>query len=272
VSDSETTADPRRQRSAGAQDAAISENEQKDLAKRLPSWEEVRRLMDAPSTSAPASGLMSSTSSIQSKPARRRLAIAEPTEEPIWATEEPVDTSFPPANNDQLPSERLPLGKRVSRALSRFLITFCVGVAATLAWQSYGDTAREMIANSSPQLSWLAPPAAPAAEAPGLAPPAAPVAEASAAPSPDQEELKAISFGLADVRQRVDAIAAQLAAGQEQVTRDINKLQAVEQDILDKISAPPPRPAAAPARKSVPLTPLPLTPLPLTPPEAQPAR
>jgi hypothetical protein len=247
--------------------------EKKELAKRPPSWEEVRRLMVAPSTGAPASGLMSSTpSSKQSKPAPRRMAIAEPIEEP-------VDSSFPLANDD-LPSDRLPLGKR----LSRFLIPFCIGVAATLAWQSYGDTAREMIAGWSPQLSWLAPPAAPVAEASGLAPPAAPVAEASglappaapvaeapAAPSPDQDELKGIWFGLAGVRQRVDEIAAQLAAGQEQVTRDINKLQAVEQDILDKISTPPPRPAA-PARKSVPLTPLPLTPLPLTPPEAQPTR
>jgi hypothetical protein len=258
------TADSRRQRAAsGAQGAAMSEEEEKELAKRPLSWEEVRRLMVAPSTGAPASGLMSSTpSSIQSNPAPRRRAIAGPIEEP-------VDSSFPLANDDLLPSER-PLGKR-ARALSRFLITFCIGVAATLAWQSYGGTAREIIANSSPQLSWLAPPAAPVAEASGLAPPAAPVAEASAAPSPDQEELKGIWFGLAGVRQRVDEIAAQLAAGQEQVTRDINNLKAVEQDILDKISAPPPRPAA-PARKSVPLTPLPLTPLPLTPPEAQPAR
>jgi len=244
----ETTADSRRQTAAsGAQDAAMSEK--KELAKRPPSWKEMRKLMVAPSTSAPASGLMSSTpSSIQSKPVPRRLAVAEPIEEPVgW--------NFP--NDDQLPSERLPLGKRASR-LSRFLITFCIGVAATLAWQSYGDSAREMIAGSSPQLSWLAPPAAPVAEAP-------------AAPSPDQEELKEIWLGLAGVRQRVDQIAAQLAAGQEQVTRDINNLQAVEQDILDKISAPPPRPAA-PARKSVPLTPLPITPQPITPPEAQPAR
>jgi hypothetical protein len=236
-------------------------SEKKELAKRPPSWEEVRRLMVAPSTGAPASGLMSSTpSSKQSKPAPRRMAIAEPIEEP-------VDSSFPLANDDQLPSDRLPLGKR----LSRFLITFCIGVAATLAWQSYGDTAREMIAGWSQQLSWFAPPAAPVAEASGLAAPAAPVAEAPAAPSPDQDELKRIWFGLAGVRERVDEIAAQLAAGQEQVTRDINNLKAVEQDILDKISAPPPRPAA-PARKSVPLTPLPLTPLPLTPPEAQPTR
>jgi len=168
--------------------------------------------------------------------------------------------------------------------LGRSLVTFCAGVAATVAWLSYGGTVREMIASSSPQLSWLAPPvapvgeapglappAAPVAEAPGLAPPAAPVAEASAALSPDQEELKELSAHLADVRQRVDEIAAQLAAGQEQVTRDINKLQEVEQDILAKISALPPRPAAAPARKSVPLGPLPLTPLPPTQPESQPA-
>ena len=48
----------------------------------------------------------------------------------------------------------------------RFLIAFCVGVTATLAWQSYGDTAREMIASSYPQLDWLAPQAAVAQTAP----------------------------------------------------------------------------------------------------------
>jgi hypothetical protein len=94
-----------------------------------------------------------------------------------------------------------------------------------------------MIASSSSQLSWLAPPAAP-------------VAEALLVPSPDQEELKAISFGLADARERIDQIAAQLAAGQEQMTRDItNKLEAAKQDVVDKItSALPLRPAAVPAR------------------------
>src|SRR5262249_19852283 len=60
--------------------------------------------------------------------------------------------------------KRPSLGKRASRSLTRFLIIFCFGVAATLAWQSYGDAAREMIANSYPQLSWLAPQAAPLAQ------------------------------------------------------------------------------------------------------------
>jgi hypothetical protein len=80
--------------------------------------------------------------------------------------------------------------------------------------------------------------------------PAAPVA-----PSPDLEQFKAMSLGLAAVRQSVDQFADQFAAGQEQMTRNIAKLQAAEQDILHRISAPPPRPDAAPAHKPVPLTP-----------------
>jgi len=62
-----------------------------------------------------------------------------------------------------------------------------------------------------------------------------------------------VSLGLAAVRQRVDQLAVQVAAGQEQMTRDFTaKLHAVEQDILDKISAPTPQATAAPARKPVP--------------------
>ncbi len=127
----------------------------------------------------------------------------------------------------------------------RFLIAFGIGVAATLAWQSYGDAAREIIASSYPQLGWLAPQAAAAQ--------AAPTTIAAATASLDQQELKTVSLGLAAVRQRVDQLAAQVAAGQEQMTRDFTaKLHTVEQDILDKISPLAPQPAAAPARKPVP--------------------
>ena len=183
------------------------------------------------------------------------------------ATKPSVDPTLQPADlkNEAFPSRRPSLAKRASRAVVRFLIAFCVGVAATLVWQSYGDAAREMIASSSPRLVWLAPQTAPAA------PPA------PAAPSPDQEELKAISFGLAAVKQSVDQLAAnheqtmrsvdqlaagqeqitrtvnQLTVGQEQMTRDITKLQAAEQNILHKFtSTPPARPAAAPDRRPVP--------------------
>jgi hypothetical protein len=162
-----------------------------------------------------------------------------------WATEPSVDATLRPLDleNDRVPSKRPPFANRVSR-LARFLITFCIGVAATFVWRSYGGAAREMIVGSSPQLGWLALQAAPVAQtAPDTIAPAAP-----AALSPDLEQVKA---GLAVVQQSID----QLAAGQEQMTRDITKLQATEQDILHRISAPPPQPAAAPARKPVPLTP-----------------
>ena len=159
-------------------------------------------------------------------------------------TKPSVDPTLQPADmkNDWFPSERPSLGNRASRALARFLITLCIGVAGTLAWQSYGDAVREVIASASPQLDWLAPQAAPA-----------PDVIAPAAPSPDQQQLNAMSLGLAALRQSVD----QLAAGQEQMTGDIAKLQTAAQGILDKISAPPPRPAGATARKPAPLTPAP---------------
>jgi hypothetical protein len=69
--------------------------------------------------------------------------------------------------------------------LSAKVFRFCSGVAATLAWQ-YGAAAREIVANSYPQLGWLAPRATPIVI--GLA--------AQAAPSPDQQQLNAISLDL----------------------------------------------------------------------------
>src|SRR6266852_8077731 len=95
-----------------------------------------------------------------------------------------------------------------------FLITFCVGVAATLAWQSYGDAAREAVANTYPQLGWLAPQPAPTAQnAPDVIALAAP-----AAPSPDQQQLNAMPLDA--VRQSVDRIAA----SQEQITHSVDRI------------------------------------------------
>src|SRR5882762_7179360 len=146
-------------------------------------------------------------------------------------------------------------------SLTGFLITFCIGVAATLGWQSYGDAARELIASSYPQLGWLAPKPAPnAPNAPDMIALAAP-----AAPSPDQRQLNAMSLDLDAVRQSVERIAAsiaanqeqithsvdRIAAGQEQMTREIIKLQEIEQYILYKNSESPP-PPPAPARSRAP--------------------
>ena len=115
----------------------------------------------------------------------------------------------------------------------RFLVGCCVGIAATLAWQSYGDPARAIIASSYPELGWLAPQSAIAQTVASATVPAG--------ASLDPKQMKAISLDLTAVRQKVD----QLTAGQEKMARDFTKLQAAEQGILDKISAPPPRPAGA---------------------------
>jgi hypothetical protein len=89
------------------------------------------------------------------------------------------------------------LGKLAPLVFARYLITFFIGVAATLAWQSYRDATRE-------------------------------------------EMIAATPASLDLVRQSVDKLAV-----------EITKLQAAEQDILDRISTPAPRPAAALARNPV---------------------
>jgi hypothetical protein len=110
--------------------------------------------------------------------------------------------------NDLLPSLR----RRPLRALARFLTALCIGMAATLAWQSYGDAARQMIANSYPQFGWLAPRRALAAQkaSDGIA----------LAASPDHQQLDAIMRHLHAMQQSIDRVAA----GQEQVTRTVDQI------------------------------------------------
>jgi len=155
--------------------------------------------------------------------------------------------------------------RRSSSRLSLFL-TFCFGVGVTVAWYSFGGPVREAIAGMSPQLAWVAPQQAPAAEGTS-ADPAAPAA--TPAPSVDQQ-LSAASADIDNVKQSVDRIATaqdkiihsidQLSAGQELLTKEIVKLQAVEQYILYKNSeSPAPRAAATPAVRK-PAAPLPLSP------------
>ena len=97
-------------------------------------------------------------------PARFKLDLAlSEFSKARWAAEPSVDAPLQPTDLDSVASTPSSLGKQTSFALARFLITFCSGVAATLAWQSYGDAARKMIASSSLQLGWSAPQAAPEA-------------------------------------------------------------------------------------------------------------
>jgi len=85
-----------------------------------------------------------------------------------WVTEPSVDAPLQPTDLDLVASTPSSFGKQAWFAVARFLIAFCIGVAATLAWQSYGGAVRKTIANSSPQLHSSAPQAAPEAATRGI--------------------------------------------------------------------------------------------------------
>jgi hypothetical protein len=159
--------------------------------------------------------------------------------------------------------------RRRSRGFARFLLAICIGVAATLAWQSYGDAAKQIIAIRAPdlgwspgtkqmiaswmqQLGWRKPPAGSEEQAKHVA------QTAPAAPAIDPAQVQQMVQSLATVREAVQ----ELAAGQSQVTREIDKLESVVAEILEKMPEPPPQPPAAPARKPTPAPPSSRTPIP----------
>jgi hypothetical protein len=145
--------------------------------------------------------------------------------------------------------EQSPAREGTSRRLARSVIMFSIGVAATLAWQSYGGEAREIIASLSPQLSWLAPQAAAA--------PAIPDSNEQMARSVDRivaanrEITRSVDRIVTAGQEQVSRSVAQLAADQEQMTREIIKLQAISQYGIYRNPVPSPRPAPLPAPKPV---------------------
>src|SRR6266446_1058993 len=160
----------------------------------------------------------------------RISAMPSPTQSEISRGALPVKklvevVAIDPANLkfDQHQSERPRLGKRVLLALAA--VTFCIGVAATLAWQSRGDAARKAIASAVPQFGWLAPQATPVTQnTPDIVAPAA-----SAAPSPDPQQLTAMPLDLDAMRQSVDQIATSIVTGQQQMTRSVEGIAASQE-------------------------------------------
>jgi hypothetical protein len=192
--------------------------------------------------------------------------------------------------NNQSATDRSSNGKQNFRSIARFfmtgLIAAMIGVAASSAWESYGDKAKRMVRTWAP-LTWsawqshsdearrmmeswassldsllsvLTTKSLPGVDvvakqnrstpsgrmsAQDVLPQSGSItqkpAQAAAAVTPElTQQLEAITRDLAAMRRRVD----QLAATQEQMTHSIASLQAVEQDIKQKISSPPLLPAA----------------------------
>ncbi len=132
--------------------------------------------------------------------------------------------------DDQVASDRPSVGRRIFRTLTRFSIAVLVGVGGTLALQSYGDAAREMVVARAPTLAWLLSVSTTKSAA---------VAATSADP---MQQLAPLAYNLDVVRRSVE----QLAAKQDQMAQNIATLQAVEEDIRQKMSSPSPSQQAAP--------------------------
>jgi len=171
--------------------------------------------------------------------------------------------------------------RRALRAVGRYFVVICLTVAGTLAWQSYGEATKQIVATRAPELGW-SPEAklmiaswvqelgwtkpseardtssarSPVAETPqGIR--VIPVAQTApegaapkepAAPAIDPEQVQQITRSLSTLQQSVE----QLAAAQDQMAQRITSLQAAELEILNRTPAPPPLPPAAPARKPAP--------------------
>ena len=140
----------------------------------------------------------------------------------------PIHSPHPSRLNDrEVASDRPSIGRRMLRSLTRFSIAALIGVGATLGWQSYGDAAKEMVIARAPTLAWLL----------SISMTKPPVASAT---SPDLvQQLAPLALNLDVVRRAVE----QLAAKQEQMAQNITALQAVEEDIRQKVSSTPPSPA-----------------------------
>ena len=129
--------------------------------------------------------------------------------------------------DDHIASDRPSIGRRIFRTLTRFFIAVIIGIGATLTWQSHGDAAREMVVARAPSLGWLL--SVSTTKSPAVA---------ATAPDPVQQ-LEPLASNLDVVRRGVE----QLAAQQEQMARNIATLQAVDEDIRQKVSSTPPSPA-----------------------------
>lgn len=175
----------------------------------------------------------------------------------------PLSEELPTPRPSNENRERRPTRRRASRTFARYCVVFLIGILATLAFQSYGDKTMEMIRTEVPSLAWLLPVSA---------------AKPEVASSPQLQQLEGLTqqlgLGLAAVRRNLEQFTGkveQLAARQDQMTKTIETLQAIEQEISQKLSARAVAPRKLPqptAQSSAAQSPVSLAP----PPDQQPSR
>jgi hypothetical protein len=137
------------------------------------------------------------------------------------------------------------------RPIARFLSAICIGVIATLAWQSYSNAAKQLVTGSSLPVAGLA-------RIAETSPNVRVSAAFAVVPSPDQPDLAAVWQDIDQLvtsQQRISLSFLQLASSQEQIAsaqqqmmRDMTRLQQNERHTVSA-SVPLPRPAPAETRK-----------------------
>ncbi len=167
-----------------------------------------------------------------------------------------------------------PVPTQPSRLLVRYLLATSLGVAATLAWQSYGQATKQMIATRAVDLGW-----SPEAKQriaswveqlgwtklPGEAEnaPNRPLVPRTAQPTTaataldkvttkeavDPQQVQQMASDLATLRQMLE----QVAASQIKMAGDINNLLVTDMEMFLKMPTQPS--AAAPSRRPIPVAP-----------------
>ncbi len=112
------------------------------------------------------------------------------------------------ANLDPLAS----LGRLEPLVFARYLITFSIGVAVALAWQSYSNATREAASFKAVSL------------------------ERDAVRQSLDRIASSVASSQEQMTRRIEHSIDRLAVGQEQATREISDLQTVEQYVLDRVS------------------------------------
>jgi hypothetical protein len=123
------------------------------------------------------------------------------------------------------------LGRLEPPAFARYLITFSIGVAVALAWQSYGNATREATSLKAISL------------------------DIDAVRQSIDRIATNVATGQEQMTRRIEHSIERntdrLATGQDETTREISDLQTFEQYLLHRISTLPPRPAPATVSKPV---------------------
>jgi hypothetical protein len=130
---------------------------------------------------------------------------------------------------DQPESHRPSLIRRIFRTVIRFVVTLLIGIGGTLAWLSYGDAVKGMVAVQAPTLARLLPPTGwPASSNPAQQPAAA--------------------YNLETLRLNIE----QLAARQDLMAQSFATLLAIEMDIRQKMAFTPASAVPAPSQPAAP--------------------